>query len=355
MNVLSNNQFSVSFWVTIHQFEPSEIVCFLCSDSGVQAPVAEPVSVPRRRAGAEEVRSSWLQHPVRVHRRRSQDLCQSAENVHHRVRRDSLQSTWRIVVAFDWRCSVSFLRNFTLWLRKIGTHTKLAANPEICLCWVLAPLVLCRFWRTLLATSTTVEELLTTRTDAPWSPFWTITTTRLCSVTHTCTQTPVSTDNWKQTMTTGFEQNRPFFCRNEILRTQLVFGVRYSVQIISFSAQGTNYHENQFFREFFFITPKQRASIDELNHVLLPQGYMTYIKNLPINDTPEIFGLHDNANITFAQNETFHTLECLLLLQPKSASGAGMSREEVRKLKPIFWGVCAWSFFGFDHEIASHM
>lgn len=56
---------------------------------------------------------------------------------------------------------------------------------------------------------------------------------------------------------------------------------------------------------------------------------MAYVKSLPINDTPEIFGLHDNANITFAQNETFDQLEALLKLQPKAAAGKGRSREEV--------------------------
>ena len=56
---------------------------------------------------------------------------------------------------------------------------------------------------------------------------------------------------------------------------------------------------------------------------------MSYIKSLPINDTPEIFGLHDNANITFAQNETFAILGALVKLQPKSSSGGGKSREEV--------------------------
>ena len=34
-------------------------------------------------------------------------------------------------------------------------------------------------------------------------------------------------------------------------------------------------------------------------------SYLKYVKDLPINDTPEIFGLHENANITFAQSETF--------------------------------------------------
>lgn len=59
---------------------------------------------------------------------------------------------------------------------------------------------------------------------------------------------------------------------------------------------------------------------------------MQYIKTLPINDAPEIFGLHDNANITFAQNETFALLDALLLLQPKTGAGGGMSREEVQAM-----------------------
>ena len=56
---------------------------------------------------------------------------------------------------------------------------------------------------------------------------------------------------------------------------------------------------------------------------------MAFIRSLPINDTPEIFSLHDNANITFAQNETFTTLTNIMKLQPKTASGGGKSREEV--------------------------
>ncbi|XP_066927305.1 dynein axonemal heavy chain 1-like isoform X2 [Clytia hemisphaerica] len=59
------------------------------------------------------------------------------------------------------------------------------------------------------------------------------------------------------------------------------------------------------------------------------EAYMDYIRHLPINDTPEIFGLHDNANITFAQNETFSLLNGILKLQPKSSSGSGRSREEI--------------------------
>ena len=65
------------------------------------------------------------------------------------------------------------------------------------------------------------------------------------------------------------------------------------------------------------------------------QGYLAYMRSLPINDTPEIFGLHDNANITFAQNETYAMLSTLLLLQPKISSASGRSREEV----PLLLGI----------------
>ena len=58
---------------------------------------------------------------------------------------------------------------------------------------------------------------------------------------------------------------------------------------------------------------------------------MKYIRGLPINDTPEIFGLHDNANITYALNETFQLLNNIVLLQPRSSSDGGLSREEVRE------------------------
>lgn len=59
------------------------------------------------------------------------------------------------------------------------------------------------------------------------------------------------------------------------------------------------------------------------------EHYLRYIRGLPINDTPEIFALHDNANITFAQNETFSLLQGILKMQPRSSSSAGRSREEV--------------------------
>jgi len=58
-------------------------------------------------------------------------------------------------------------------------------------------------------------------------------------------------------------------------------------------------------------------------------GIMDYIKSLPINPHPEVFGLHENADITSAQNEAYEMFETILALQPRTASGGGKTREEV--------------------------
>lgn len=59
------------------------------------------------------------------------------------------------------------------------------------------------------------------------------------------------------------------------------------------------------------------------------EDYLTYIDKLPLNPSPEAFGLHDNAEITNAQNETFSLLETILSIQPRSSSNTGKSRETI--------------------------
>uniref|UniRef100_A0A8C4W521 Dynein axonemal heavy chain 1 n=1 Tax=Gopherus evgoodei TaxID=1825980 RepID=A0A8C4W521_9SAUR len=61
-------------------------------------------------------------------------------------------------------------------------------------------------------------------------------------------------------------------------------------------------------------------------------GYIQYIKSLPLNDTPEIFSLHDNANITFAQNETFALLGAIIQLQPKTSLVEETSKDILKKV-----------------------
>uniref|UniRef100_A0A8B9GE01 Uncharacterized protein n=1 Tax=Amazona collaria TaxID=241587 RepID=A0A8B9GE01_9PSIT len=63
-------------------------------------------------------------------------------------------------------------------------------------------------------------------------------------------------------------------------------------------------------------------------------GYLQYIRSLPLNDSPEIFGLRNNADITLAQNESFALLGTIVQLQPKALMVGGHSREEVGALMP---------------------
>lgn len=64
-----------------------------------------------------------------------------------------------------------------------------------------------------------------------------------------------------------------------------------------------------------------------------PEGphasYGEYIKSLPFTEGPEIFGLHDNANISCALAETDALLSTALSLQPKSGGGGGSSWDDI--------------------------
>ena len=44
---------------------------------------------------------------------------------------------------------------------------------------------------------------------------------------------------------------------------------------------------------------------------------------MPLNDNPEIFGLHENANINYMTQESLRIIETILSIQPRLAAVAG--------------------------------
>lgn len=59
-------------------------------------------------------------------------------------------------------------------------------------------------------------------------------------------------------------------------------------------------------------------------------SYKNYIKSLPIDEGTEIFAMHENASITFAQKQTYTLFDSLLDLMPKSVkSKSGKTRDEI--------------------------
>jgi len=58
--------------------------------------------------------------------------------------------------------------------------------------------------------------------------------------------------------------------------------------------------------------------------------YLEYVGHLPIEDSPEIFGMHNNANLAFQKQETGELISTILEVQPRMSTGeGGKSADEI--------------------------
>mmetsp|Transcript_42213 Transcript_42213/g.49043 ORF Transcript_42213/g.49043 Transcript_42213/m.49043 type:complete len:96 (-) Transcript_42213:915-1202(-) len=53
------------------------------------------------------------------------------------------------------------------------------------------------------------------------------------------------------------------------------------------------------------------------------QSYIDYIESLPLNDEPEVFGMHQNTNINFQLQESDRIVTTILNIQPRMSTAAG--------------------------------
>lgn len=52
-------------------------------------------------------------------------------------------------------------------------------------------------------------------------------------------------------------------------------------------------------------------------------NYLEYIDNLPLVENPEVFGLHENANITFQNQQSTMIIDTILSIQPRIGGASG--------------------------------
>ena len=80
-----------------------------------------------------------------------------------------------------------------------------------------------------------------------------------------------------------------------------------------------------------FYTPKVMSDTYQFTenprYLSLPEQslkmYIASIKEFPLNDSPDIFGLHANAEVSYQQGEAFTMFSNLMLVQTSSAGGSG--------------------------------
>lgn len=113
---------------------------------------------------------------------------------------------------------------------------------------------------------------------------------------------------------------------------QVMYGGR---AIDDFDRRILKTYMDEYMGDFIFDTfqPFHFYYNDEVDYVIPPEGtrdnYIEAVEALPLVNTPEVFGLHSNAEIGYFTQATKYMWSQLIELQPQGGdSGTGISRED---------------------------
>ncbi|KAE9139210.1 Dynein heavy chain 6, axonemal [Phytophthora fragariae] len=83
------------------------------------------------------------------------------------------------------------------------------------------------------------------------------------------------------------------------------------------------------------LSPGHSYSSSGIYHVpteLSHTSIQSYLGNLPAFDNPELFGMHENANVTYERNESANMMQLILSLEPRDGGGGGGKSNDQRVL-----------------------
>ncbi|KAH9591062.1 Dynein heavy chain 5, axonemal [Schistosoma haematobium] len=113
--------------------------------------------------------------------------------------------------------------------------------------------------------------------------------------------------------------------------TYMLGEIQYGGRVIDdFDNRLLNTYCKLWFNENLFNSEFEFAPGYKIPHVQKLSEFINAINEIPLYDSPQAFGLHENVNITYQSKKAKVILDCILNVQPKDANtGASETREDV--------------------------